>query len=790
MLKNSSTLSPRIPLTNALRVCSVLLLALACFSCSTYENVTGYFNTFYNASKIFDDAVAEVEHAPQKDRDTNYFAASVVSPGTSQKFDKVIEKCSKLIQFHPNSSWVQDGILMIAKSYVYKGDYEPAFRKFTELIENFPTSGSRFEAKLWYARSKYSAKDPDAALLLAKELFPEARAEGKDEIMLQALMLEAQISFDRGEYGQAAATYLLAVEVSGDGYERAWSQYELGVCYEKTGETAKAAEAYDRVTKYSPDLAMEFRAKLQHGKMLSEEGKHKEAIAKFEDLIADQLAPEEFALADLEIANTYWAMGDSAQAFALYDFIDTTYRRTDAAAKSYYRQGAIYEHHFANFNQAYDLYTKARAENPVSEITPKAVTKADNFTTYFNIRRSLRNYDSLLVRALTPDSVLARLDSIAFASDTTRAKLALAADSILAQAEAGNPSDSIRSAPAENMRFPSPERLAARRPRPSAASNDMRSRRAHLDDIADEPDDRAMTKAEPAASDSTRKGKPATNPYVFVKLSPDSLRTLVTHTRFELASLFFLQMSYPDSALYWFDRVVQDDSASELVPKALYAMAEIERTKGDSLQVDSLYRLILLKHAHTEYSLQVQKVLGMQTEAAPVDPAETHYAAAESLLQVGNTGDAVSMFKEISQHPTSLLVPKATYSVGWIYENILKDADSAAVWYRQLLKAYPKSVYAIEAQPRLAVKDDPKSIERYLKVKKIDAVAKPVGKNPSRRLPAADRPGQPPEEQVKDPADEPDEEETPPPEDKDDSDDSDDGGGLSSVPHLMPLRVQ
>ena len=145
------------------------------------------------------------------------------------------------------------------------------------------------------------------------------------------------------------------------------------------------------------------------------------------------------------------------------------------------------------------------------------------------------------------------------------------------------------------------------------------------------------------------------------------------------------------------------------------------------------------------------------------------------------------MFKQISRHPSSGLVPKATYSVGWIYENVIKDADSAALWYRQLLKAYPGSVYALEAQPRVAVKDDPKSLDRYVKINRIEPVAKPPKPTFGRRAPPVDRVRQPEEDQVKDPGDEENDDGEPPPdEDEKEPEDPEGGGGnLSSLPQLI-----
>src|SRR5712692_4945531 len=95
------------------RIASVVVPLTLITACSTYQNVTGYFNTYYNAKKLFDDAVTEVEGSPQRTRDTVYFVGDSSNPSSDAKFDKVIEKCSKIIQFYDKSSWIDDAILMI-----------------------------------------------------------------------------------------------------------------------------------------------------------------------------------------------------------------------------------------------------------------------------------------------------------------------------------------------------------------------------------------------------------------------------------------------------------------------------------------------------------------------------------------------------------------------------------------------------------------------------------------------------------------------------------------------------
>src|SRR5258707_10775804 len=212
-------------------IASVVIPLGIIVGCSTYQNITGYFNTYYNAKKLFDEAINDVENSPQRARDTLYFVGYVSNPATDAKFDKVIEKCSKIIQFYEKSSWVDDAILMIGISYVYKGESESAVRKFGELADKFPNSNLRRKTKLWQAKAEYFMKKEDEALKITKDLFDEARGEGDNDVLFEMLMLDGQIAYDRGEYDVAAAKYELASETSVDNQLRAKAKYLCGYAY-------------------------------------------------------------------------------------------------------------------------------------------------------------------------------------------------------------------------------------------------------------------------------------------------------------------------------------------------------------------------------------------------------------------------------------------------------------------------------------------------------------------------------------------------------------------------------
>ncbi len=708
-------------------VVPIFALLLMLQGCSTYQNVTAYFNTYYNAQKLFDDGVTDLTRVPPAGKDTNYFVPVVAKSDGQSKFDKVIEKCSKIIQFYPESKIVDDAIVLIGESYVYMGEYESAIRKFKELLDDFPGSDKRTEVKLWYAKAQYYSDKDDDALKMIEELVPEALDDSKNDIALEAVMLEAQIYFDRGEYQRSAEQYERAVTISGAKSMRSIAQYQLGQSYQRNGDNKKAAAAYLNVKKFKPDFALRTRSILRAGIMLVTIGEYDQALALYHDLRQEMFKPEELGPVDLEIASAYLAMGDTIRAFPLFTKLDTSYRHTDIAAKGYYRQAVFYENNLKDFRTALDMYSKVQGENGTSEVTPPAQKRAGVLSRYFTLENNVSMYDTFFVASLHRDTTSAARDSSYKVLDST---------AVRTRGASRIDSSAIRAAAAALLvGEPVAQSVAMRKDRPEKPFGMMRHRSRGHDDFDDD------IESDTWADSTSLVMREVENVSAYVKLMsdmqnsksalqrlrlpPDTLRFLLIQTKFELGGLFMLDLGFPDSAVVWFEKVAHDSVNSAFIPRALYALAEVHSARGDSAIVDSLYKQILARYKESEYGREVRRLMGIGGTAEAADSAESKYADAQRSLTDGKTDEALRTLKEVCQkYPASPIAPKAQYAVGWIYENVLVQNDSAASWYRRLIKAHPKSLYAVNVQPKIAVRDNPDSLSKFINVKEVESVAK------------------------------------------------------------------
>ena len=89
-----------------------------------------YYNTFYNAEQIF-------KTANERQLDITGRASRTAQ----QEYNEVIKKCNTLLEYYPNSKYVEDAIYLMALSYYKKGgSTTQVFEQCDKLIQYFPNS--------------------------------------------------------------------------------------------------------------------------------------------------------------------------------------------------------------------------------------------------------------------------------------------------------------------------------------------------------------------------------------------------------------------------------------------------------------------------------------------------------------------------------------------------------------------------------------------------------------------------------------------------------------------------
>jgi len=281
-----------------------ILSALLFFnSCGVWTDFTTYFNTYYNARTLFDRTEAEILKLKKdpfefrEDIKSVQQPAAVVQPPRQgqpatqqvsftqlkQDLTKVIEKCSKILQFYKESSYVDDALFITGKAFYYQQEYASAQRKFLELA-SFSESEYKLENKLWLAKTYLQLRSFEEGLSIIEEVKNESISENEEELLIEASITKISFFLFREEFKSAIDECNLIIGQIKNDETSALISFQLGKTYLKIGEEENALNSFESVLKYSPTFEIEFETRLEYAKLLKQLGRIDESETVLLDL--------------------------------------------------------------------------------------------------------------------------------------------------------------------------------------------------------------------------------------------------------------------------------------------------------------------------------------------------------------------------------------------------------------------------------------------------------------------------------------------------------------------------
>ena len=201
---------------------------------------------------------------------------------------------------------------------------------------------------------------------------------------------------------------------------------------------------------------------------------------------------------------------------------------------------------------------------------------------------------------------------------------------------------------------------------------------------------------------------------------------------FSIGELFRFELDEPDSAYRQFLMICRDTTFDTgLIPKALCQAALIARDDlHDTLQSDSLLRLIVNRYPATEYGKIAQEELDVPvTMKTRQDSAFDAFHRAERLFYDENdVKGSIRAFFELSKHYSELTIaPKSLFAAAWFTDNVLLKKQTAKMLYEKICTKYPETVYCTEqAKPRIKIVID--TLEKLDKLRKENEEKRPPKK--------------------------------------------------------------
>ncbi len=682
----------------------IFLLLISFNGCGVWHDFTTYFNLYYDAKDIFQSAEDAIK-SDQKD----LFAT--VEPNASgnvnQQLSKVIDKCSTILQFHSESAYVDNALLMLGKSFYYQRNYLKALRKFQELIATRPESDLILETELWIGKTQMRLKQYNDALTMLETVKKKAAEEGEDEFLTDAFLEEIKYKIAQEDYAGAITASKEFLKTSDDDETNAEIEFELGKLYEKVNDNENAITAYRQVFEYSPSYETQYSARLELGKALRRSGQNDQALEIFDDMSTQDKYSDHLDEINLEKGITLARLDQYDEAVDVLIKVDTTYKSSVNAGMARYELGTIFENHYKDFDSASTYYTRAAASAAPPEYLTNAHQKAGLFTKYLGLRDKLnenleKRYYAENPEEYTKDSteyynerkdieaqviaeqefaeVRARMDSALFVQDTTGLKI----DTTVVQRDS---LDQIGN-PVLNMQG---QKITVTDTVIVNPIDSLKQKKSLLSNIAS-PTFEKRVKELMHGKEAPKKSD----------LSADSLRSLIIKEKFELGSLFFTEFNIPDSAYIYYNDILNLDPNPDYRTRTLYALGSYYLTQNDSLKADSLFNVIYTEYPEQGIVNAAANKLGKPLKDLNFDPAEDIYASAEKDMMDDKYDSSLVKLKFIyKDYPASPMAPKALYASGWILENKLDKLDSAAALYDSLKLKYPTTVYANKIAPKI-----------------------------------------------------------------------------------------
>ena len=693
----------------------VLLVSLSLSGCSVfdtlggwisqgYDNTVSYFNAYYNAKTLFDDAEAEVlaarsamkskpatpfmspatypgtttvpgssgfeearmnrtgsaaqafqtQQMPQTPQTSQTYQSPVpqqTSSGAKQKFAAVIDKCSNILSFYPKSSVVDDALFLIGKSYFYEDEFVKAERKFTELIVQDPKGPLVLDAQLWLLKTLYRLARLDDATRVGNELVDAATKAEKNQLAGEALEILGDVCVGQKNPEGAVAFYTRSVEVADNGPIRATAQSKVGDFYSSSEKYDKAAQAYLDVSKYSPDSYGLYSSQLQAAMAYRRIGQYETAIDVLRKLEADYRFIDFWSTIRFELASTFAANQRLDEAIDLYRLVDTTYARTEQGARAAYELGKILQLQMGNYADAKVAFNQASVGGS-PDLTKDAQRRATALDRYFGLSSQFVKLDSMYF-IIDIDSLWMKPDS----SSLTPKK-----DTLIVQR------DSLRDHPLKDVQAPT-------------------------------ADSTAMKQAK-----KIDEGRPGEITMVLMKPKKDSLVRSLGNLSYQLGELFYTDLDVPDSSFFWTNQGLKLGLDSVKNARALFILAELARANPQKKYGDEkdLYRQLITKYPKSSFAEEARIALGYPPTLKKEDPAAAVFAVAESLMVAGKYQPAVdTLGRVVKDFPDSPFAPKSRYTMAWIYENNLANPDSALSQFKALVARHPTTKYGEAAQRRI-----------------------------------------------------------------------------------------
>ena len=691
----------------AFLVLSVALLGCKSSFKSSFRNFNAYYNTYYNAKKNYQ---VGLEKSLTQKRQYNTLKPlriyEVPLGAGSAEFQNAIEKGADVLRKYKETKWVDNALEIIGKSYYYRKEYFNAIQKFEELYISSSDEKMKQQSIFWKGRVLMELQAYNEGIQYLEEQLSVYSGdwEGNLEYQIKTVLAEHYIA--RENWVNALDLLNESVGKLPGRANKERGYFVIGQLNEILGDAEAAFDAFDRVEKYYSVYELQFEAKKKKAEVARSIGNTNEAYKVFASMVRDDKNTEFVSELNYELGRTEQERGNYESAEKIYLSIlrDPFVKPQAITTKQVYNGLAeLNRFHFNDFKLAAAYYdSSAKVNVPANQLpdTYNAPELAQSFGEYASLKNQIHEEDSLLWLGSLPEAEF---------------------DSVLAEIEARKVEELKRQMEAEQARRNTMVNVGNRSQRNQETADVARNGFLNIKNpvliaqvkeqfnalwggrplvdnwrVSILMDDEEILEDEKGGNAQNGGATQAQQFAVQIDLSripftaqdQDSVQEEVSFLHYELGNLFFLSLDLPDSARYYFEKVLEERPESEVAVVAMYSLSElfdIQKNKDEAVfyaqkLVDEYPSSIYADRLVDKYQLDREAVESQNT----VDPLQ-HYLAINSDNEIDPLTKADTLSSLAKLYPKERFSQHAMYDAirNYIVKASEKEGfnDSLDVWF-------------------------------------------------------------------------------------------------------------
>ncbi len=679
-----------------LRLSLFLFLALLLTGCA-------YFNTYYNADQAYEEGLKKARE-------------STTQQAGASEFSNCLEISSKLLQFYPDSRWVDNTILLIAKCYVQTGQYHRAIRKIDELENRFPKSKLLPEARAFRAQALLGLDRRDEARTVLASMIPENL---RREVRIEYYRTWAKLYRSEKNWSRLVEVQQSLLKLAKSRVTKGEINAEIGKTYETLGQYEDAVRHYSAVRRLRPGKRIQLESELGAIDNLIRMQRFTRAASRLKRLKKDERYFDDLHRIDLREGNLLIAQGEVEAAMQSYQDMLKNHANTVSSSGAAYAIAQVYLLRLDNPDSAKVYYERCKREQGNSQWADSVAARLELVNAYSGRLREVVRLDSLIddtAIRLIPDSAYVRsvwaqlpdlyLQARADSAHQDTLRLLQEVDS-LQSAEADSTidlatllqrrarEDSLRIAEEEDLsRTPTRRRLfqRSRRQREKEQADSLAA--AHIADSLAALVATGLRRTQDSllvhAVLDTARWEIAVDSAAILS-ERDSLFRAEYEERYMLAELYLYKLEQDEKADSLIRVLVADSllATESQAGRSLYALGTIRIARqGDSLAGSNLYHELIDRYPLTNTAGAAREWLGLPPEITVADSARVLLEIAEAARDTlwDPTAIMAAYDTVIQTFPETEQARQANVAAGLIAWEWLGNRSLATPYFEQALR--------------------------------------------------------------------------------------------------------